>query len=195
MVLELVHVDGQTPPDPDEMGGLKPKHITTQAELNAFELHNIVAGQRWAMRHFQKREVLEESFVRDLHKMFDRTWKWAGNFRSSDKNISVAWQNIAMRLNQLLQNTQYQAQANALAPDELAVRFHRDLVWIHPFPNGNGRHARFMADIIVMRLGRERFTWGSADLVATGDARQAYLQALRAADAGDHAPLLAFARA
>jgi len=99
-----------------------------------------------------------------------------------------------MRLNQLLKNTEYQVQVHAFAPDELAARFHRDLVWIHPFPNGNGRHARMMADLLIMLMGGERFTWGSADLAAQGQVRVSYLQALKAADAGDYASLIAFAR-
>jgi Fic-DOC domain mobile mystery protein B len=193
--LKLDHVDGQTPPDPDELAGLKPKHITTQAELNAFEQLNIVAGQRWALRSYKKQPILSEGFVRDLHKrMFDKTWKWAGGFRKSDKSIGVAWEQVSIRLDQLLKNTVYQIEVQAFAPDELAARFHRDLVWIHPFPNGNGRHARLMADLVVMSLGGERFTWGSADLVSAGDARTNYLQALRAADKGNHALLIQFAR-
>jgi Fic-DOC domain mobile mystery protein B len=196
VVVKLVHVAGQTPPDPDELHGLKPKHITTQDELNQFEHLNIVAGQRWAMKQYAKRDLLHEGFVRDLHKkMFDKTWKWAGNFRSSDKNIGTPWEHIGTRLDQLLKNAEFQVQAKTFAPDELAVRFHRDLVWIHPFPNGNGRHARLMADLLVMSLGGERFTWGSADLVVKTDARDAYLHALRAADKGDFGPLIAFSRA
>jgi Fic-DOC domain mobile mystery protein B len=195
MVVKLDHVDGQTPPDPDELEGLKPKHITTQAELNAFEQLNILMGQKWALKNYMKQSLLTEGFVRDLHRrMFDRTWKWAGTFRRTDKSIGVPWEQISHRLDQLLKNTDYQIAETVFGPDELAARFHRDLVWIHPFPNGNGRHARMMADLLIISLGKERFTWGSADLVSAGEARTNYLNALRAGDKGDFGPLIKFAR-
>ena len=79
--------------------------------------------------------------------------------------------------------------------DEIAVRFHHRLVRIHPFLNGNGRHARLMADLLVMRLGRERFSWGRESLRDPGAARARYIEALRAADNHDIALLLAFSRA
>lgn len=79
-------------------------------------------------------------------------------------------------------------------PDKIAVRFHHRLVFIHPFPNGNGRHARLMADLLVERLGQPRFTWGSRSLIDASETRQRYIAALQAADASDYAPLLAFAR-
>ena len=126
--------------------------------------------------------------------MFDQTWRWAGTFRSSDKNIGVDWLQIAMQLRNLLDNTRYQADHQVFPADELAVRFHHQLVAIHPFPNGNGRHARLMADLLVQRLGRPRFSWGGASLVEANEVRRTYLEALRAADKHNIALLLAFAR-
>ncbi len=121
MVIELVHVDGQTPPDPDELAGIKPKHITTQAQLNEWEQQNIVSGEQWALRQ-AKKQILDEAFVRRLHKkMFGDTWKWAGTFRSSDKTIGIPWEQIAVGLDQLLKNTQAQIEFNAFGPDELAL--------------------------------------------------------------------------
>jgi Fic-DOC domain mobile mystery protein B len=113
-----------------------------------------LAGEAWAQRQ-KKRDLLTEGFVRDLHrKMFDHTWGWAGQFRSSNKNIGVDWPHIAVRLRNLLDNTRYQQEHSNTAPDELALRFHHQLVWIHPFANGNGRHARLIADLLALRLGQ-----------------------------------------
>ena len=186
---------GATPLDADELAALVPRHITTQEELNTWEEANILQGERWALRQ-KRRDLLDEGFVRDLHrKMFDQTWRWAGTFRSSDKNIGVSWPQVARRLRDLLDNTRYQMEHQVYGGDELAARFHHQLVWIHPFPNGNGRHARLMADLLAVRLDRPRYTWGSgASLMARGDSRSAYLQALRAADQCDMAPLIEFAR-
>jgi Fic-DOC domain mobile mystery protein B len=142
VTLEFSYSPGATPVDPDEAAGLLPKHITIQAELNAWEEANIVTAENWAFRK-RKRELLEESFVRELHrKMFNKTWRWAGTFRSSNKNTGVEWSQISTRLHDLLANTRYLMEQHVYPPDEMAVRFHHHLVWVHPFPNGNGRHAR-----------------------------------------------------
>jgi Fic-DOC domain mobile mystery protein B len=196
VVMDFVYAAGQTPLNPDEAGGLKPQHITTHAQLNEWEQHNIVAGQRWGFRAARRRKVLEEAFIRELHKrMFDQTWVWAGTFRTTDKTIGRPWEQIGMRLNQLLANVEWQIANQAGAPDAIAVQFHRELVWIHPFPNGNGRHARLATDILIEQLGNKRFSWGAnADLVAQGNTRTRYIEALRAADQGNYQPLLHFAR-
>ncbi|WP_332776820.1 mobile mystery protein B [Polaromonas sp.] len=192
--MDFAYAPGATPIDPDEAAGLLPRHITTQAELNTWEEANIVKADGWAFRQ-RRREPLEEGFVRDLHRMmFDKTWRWAGTFRSSNKNIGVDSHQVSMRLRELLDNTRYQRDHQAFPADELAVRFHHRLVWIHAFPNGNGRHARLMADVLVTRLGGERFTWGQASLLVAGDVRARYLQALRAADQGMLELLIQFAR-
>ena len=194
--MELEYAPGATPLDPDEATGLIPSHIVTQADLNAWEQINITKADQWASRQ-RRLNLLDEGFIRDLHRqMFDKTWRWAGTFRSSDKNIGVPWQQVAVKLRNLLDNTQYQIDHNVYEPDALAVRFHHQLVWIHAFPNGNGRHARLMADLLSMRLGRARLTWGGgvAALTSPGELRARYLNALREADQGALDELIAFAR-
>ena len=193
MPINLDYAPGATPLDADELASLIPGHITTQGELNEWEQLNIVQGDTWARK--QRKEILDEGFLRRLHQqMFGETWRWAGTFRKSDKNIGVDWLQIGVELKKLLDDVRYQVANGSLPPDEIAVRFHHRLVAIHPFPNGNGRHARLMADLLVERLGRPRFTWGSASLTDANETRQRYIAALQAADARDIAPLLAFAR-
>lgn len=186
---------GATPIDPDEALGLIPKHILTQAQLNAWEELNITEGATWINRQ-KITQRLNESLVRELHKrMFNQTWQWAGSFRKSDKSIGVDWRQISLTLRDLLDNTAYQIEHQVMPIDEIVLRFHHRLVLIHAFPNGNGRHARLMADALIMNLGRSRFSWGGDTLIATpGITRQNYLSALRAADLGDIEPLLKFAR-
>jgi len=193
MPINLDYAPGATPLDADELASLIPGHITTQGELNEWEQLNIVQGDTWARK--QRKEILDEGFLRRLHQqMFGETWRWAGTFRKSDKNIGVDWLRIGVEVKNLLDDVHYQVEHSSLPPDEIAVRFHHRLVAIHPFPNGNGRHARLMADLLAERLGRPRFTWGSASLVDANETRQRYIAALQAADARDIAPLLAFAR-
>lgn len=193
MTVKLDYPPGATPLDADELASLIPDHITTQGELNEWEQLNIAQGDNWARK--QRKEILNEGFVRQLHKqMFGETWKWAGEFRKSHKNIGVAWHTISVELKKLLDDAHYQIEHASYPPNEIAVRFHHRLVAIHPFPNGNGRHARLMADLLVQRLGQPRFTWGSRSLVDASETRQRYIAALQAADARDIAPLLTFAR-
>lgn len=186
---------GATPLDPDEAAGLIPEHIRTQGELDEWEQANIIDGLYWARRQ-RRYEILEETFVRELHRrMFGSTWRWAGTFRKSDKNIGVDWRYIPMRLRDLLEDVKVQLAHADEAVDEIVLRFHHKLVCIHPFANGNGRHARVMADLLVERLGKSPFSWGRTSLVVPGEARHAYLEALRAADQRDYGLLFQFARA
>jgi Fic-DOC domain mobile mystery protein B len=127
--------------------------------------------------------------------MFNRTWKWAGTYRSSEKNIGVPFCENRNRIPALLADARYWCVHETYPPDEIAVHFHHLLVGvIHPFPNGNGRHGRLHADVIAVKLGRPEFSWGQTDIVGTGSTREAYLLALHAADAGNILPLLEFAR-
>jgi Fic-DOC domain mobile mystery protein B len=194
MALNMVYTPGQTPLDTDEAAQLIPKHITTQGDLNEWEQANILRALPWT-RSPKSPPVLTEEFARELHRrMFDKTWRWAGKFRQSDKNIGCDWRQVPMRVNQLLGNMQYWLDENVYPVDEAAVRFHHAFVLIHAFPNGNGRHARLMTDCLLKRSGAEPFTWGHANLLAGGEARNRYLGGLRAADAGDFAGLMQFVR-
>lgn len=192
-VVSLDYPPGATPLDADELASLIPSHISTQGELNEWEQLNIAQGDHWARK--QRKDILTESFLRQLHRqMFGETWRWAGDFRKFDKNIGVDWLKIGVELKNLLDDVRYQVERGSFPADEIAVRFHHRLVAIHPFPNGNGRHARLAADLLVERLGRQRFSWGSHRLADANDTRRNYIAALQAADVRDMAPLLAFAR-
>ncbi|MEQ1930569.1 MAG: mobile mystery protein B [Parvularculaceae bacterium] len=186
--------DAATPLTPDERRQLIPTYIATRAQLNEAEQIGIVDAEEWAFK--RKRDVLEEKFLLNLHKrMFGNVWNWAGSLRMTDRNIGVEFYRIGIELRTLLGDTLYWVEHQTHTPDETAVRFHHRLVWIHPFPNGNGRHARMAADVLGVALGRPRFTWGSASLVEAAATRANYVAALKAADANDIAPLLEFARA
>jgi Fic-DOC domain mobile mystery protein B len=185
--------DHATPLTPEEQRELIPAHIAYRRELNEAEQENIARGQDWALG--RRRELLTEKFVKDLHRqMLGDVWRWAGKFRTSERNLGIAFYEIPAALRQLLNGTKAWIDDASYPPDEIAVRFHHRLVQIHPFPNGNGRHSRLMADLLVMKLGGQRFSWGSANLQDAGTVRQRYIAALKAADKVDYRPLLAFAR-
>jgi Fic-DOC domain mobile mystery protein B len=185
--------DAATPLTPEERDALIPTYITLRRELNEAEQIGIADADRWAFS--QRRDVLDEDFLRALHRrMFRSVWKWAGVFRTTPRNIGVEAWRIAPDLRQLLGDARYWVEHQTYAPDEIAVRFHHRLVWIHPFPNGNGRFSRLAADRLAVQLGAERFSWGGGNLVAPAELRRRYIEALRAADGEVIAPLVAFAR-
>jgi Fic-DOC domain mobile mystery protein B len=187
--------DAATPLTPEEMRDLIPAHIASRRDLNAAEQENIARAHEWAMNG-RRRDLLSERFIKDLHKrMLGDVWKWAGKFRTSQRNIGIDYWLIATEVRQLLDDAKAWIAYGAYPADEIAVRFHHRLVLIHPFPNGNGRHARLMADLLAIQLGRERFTWGRESLREAGAARARYVEALHAADNHDITPLLEFARA
>ena len=188
--------DGNTPLSPEEQADLIP-NLATKEELNEFERANILVAYDWALtpRNFRRQDPLTEPYLRDLHlRMFDQTWKWAGLYRTTEKNIGIPHYQIRDALGALLGDARYWLEHQTFPPDENAIRFHHSLVSIHPFANGNGRHARLMADVLARTQGRPVFTWGGADIAQQGDLRRRYIDALQAADKNDIEPLLAFAR-
>ena len=185
--------DAATPLTAEERDGLIPSYITLRHELNEAEQANILEAEQWAFA--RKRDVLDERFLTALHKrMFGRVWRWAGKFRLTERNVGVDPYRIATDLRQLLDDSRYWIARGTYPLDEICARFHHRLVAIHPFPNGNGRHARLATDLLLVALGQSRFSWGRTSLVTSSETRHAYLAALRAADARDIGPLLEFVR-
>lgn len=205
MGLSHDNIDGQTPLDELEKEGLRIQSIATHAELNEFEQQNIEHAVQWIMGRSIKADTLfSESFIRLLHKrMFAEVWTWAGEFRRSNKNIGIDKWQIPHALKYLLDDARFWHENNVYSPDELALRFKHRLVSIHCFANGNGRHSRLVADIVVEKLyNLPVFSWGASlglpqgasSLSSANDARSAYLKAVKAADHGDYGLLLKFAR-
>ena len=186
---------GATPLDPNEVEGLIPSHITNQQQLNEWEQANILEVEEWTNRHkFITSKVLTIEFIRRLHlKMFNKTWRWAGKFRKSNKNIGVHWSHVSTELKNLNEDVKYQIKHDVYPIDEIAARFHHRLVYIHPFANGNGRHARLMSDIFLLSQNHKRFSWGNkSNFTVLSNIRKKYIQALRAADKMDYSLLIDF---
>ena len=183
--------EGQTPLDPDAVEGLL-LDIDTRRELNDAEELNILEGIRWAQQRIRRENPLDVVFARELHRrMFRRVWRWAGTFRTTATNIGVDAGHIATEMQQLVDNAAYWIAHDTWPGDEAFARFHHRLVQIHCFPNGNGRHARALTDLAMVKAGRAIFGWGAT---LGSESRTEYLAALRAADAGDFARLIRFVR-
>jgi Fic-DOC domain mobile mystery protein B len=187
--------EGSTPLDPDESRGLVPS-LSTQAELNEFEFLNIAEAMRWAESSRRIRgDLLSSETLRLLHKrMFDKTWRWAGHYRITQKSIGVEAFRISSELHGIVEDAKCWLEFGSYPPDEVAARFHHRLVWIHPFPNGNGRHARLAADLLGQREGWPPFSWGAGLSADSTTVRRTYIDALRRADGNDFEPLVEFVR-
>ncbi|MBP9601696.1 MAG: mobile mystery protein B [Lutibacter sp.] len=197
MGLDLKYADGQTPLDEDEKEGLKIKSITAQNELDEFEQLNIEKAVEWTIHaNFKSEKILTEKFIKDVHKkMYSDVWKWAGEFRKTNKNIGINWTQIRVELKNLLDDTKFWIEHKTYQPEEIAIRFKHRIVAIHCFSNGNGRHSRMMADIIIESIFRkEIFTWHTSNMVKADETRKLYIKALREADKGNIKPLLEFAQ-
>ena len=195
MGLTDAHAPGATPLEPDDIEGLIPGHIRTQAELNEWEEANILQAHAWLVRPRVRKTPFDYLFALRLHKqMFGRTWRWAGQVRQRETNIGVDPGRIAQLLPQALANAELQLSQNPADIDRIAAQLHHRLVVIHAFRNGNGRHARLLVDLLLREKGQRTFAWGSGNLTAEGDVQARYLSALRAADAGDFSLLFAFVR-
>lgn len=197
MGLEFNYIDGQTPLNEEEKEGIKIKSITTRGELDELEQLNIEKAIQWILKKKLKQEqILSEDFIKLLHtKMFGDVWDWAGSFRKSDKNIGVNWTQVGIQLKMLLDDTKYWIENKTDSPDEIAIRFKHRLVSIHCFPNGNGRHSRIMADIIIESIfGLDIFTWSNSNLADANITRSEYIDSIKKADEGIIEPLIKFAR-
>lgn len=186
---------GSTPLTTEEQEGLIPTWVATHGDLNRAEQDNIASATLWVGGRRWRVDDITAAWLRNLHhRMLSEVWDWAGNYRTRDVNIGgrVAPYQIPVAVETLVLDMR--EQVDVWTPDEVAVRFHHSLVSIHPFPNGNGRHSRLVADVLVEALGGTRFAWGGRSLTDNGESRAAYISALHRADDGDPDPLIAFAR-
>lgn len=128
--------------------------------------------------------------------MFGRVWLWAGIFRLSKKNIGkVDWTQIAIEIKKLIDDCYYWISYKTFTDEEIATRLSHRLVWIHPFPNGNGRHSRLIADLMITRIfNKPYFSWSDKNLKSDKEGRDEYLAALHEADNGNFERLIRFVK-
>jgi Fic-DOC domain mobile mystery protein B len=182
---------------PEEQARLVPS-LSTRAQLDEIEGLNVNAARIWAMRAtvLGREDILTESFSRELHRrMFNGIWRGAGRYRTTARVPGWEPQRIAEGVRMFFDDAEGWAQFSTYPVHEIAVRLHHRLVSIHPWANGNGRHARLIADVIVAARGESPLTWGfRSDLREPGMLRLRYISSIKAADAGDVGPLMDFAR-
>lgn len=189
--------DNATPLNGEEQAALL-LSLSTRAELNQLERLNINAARVWAMRRsvLRRPDLLSDGFARELHRrMFNQVWAWAGRYRTTEKNLGWEVPRLAEGVRNACDDAKTWLELSTYPLPEAAVRLHHRLVLIHPWSNGNGRHSRLMADIMIAAGGGRELTWGAGqDLVVAGEVRRRYIEAVRQADQGNIGPLLEFAQ-
>jgi Fic-DOC domain mobile mystery protein B len=188
--------DASTAISLEDAAGLIP-NLATRQELNEFEYTNLLEARTWVLndRRLKKLDPFAEPFIRDLHRrMLNQTWRWAGQYRTSNPNLGIPFHLIREELGRLLGDARYWVENKTYDLDEIATRFHHRIVSIHPFPDGNGRHGRLLADVVLAKWGREPFSWGPDNVAVNGATHDNYIKALRQADEGDIGELMKFAR-
>jgi Fic-DOC domain mobile mystery protein B len=193
--MDFNYPEEATPLEPNEIEGLLLTHITTRSEIDRWEQDNINEALAW-LEQRKPKDILNESFMKQLHKrMFGNVWKWAGDLRKTEKTLGVPFYQISIDVKKLCDDVEYWIENKTFSEDEIAARFHHRLVFIHLFPNGNGRHARLIADILLENvLAKPPFTWGSGNLAAAGLDRKKYIESLVTADREDYGLLMDFVR-
>jgi Fic-DOC domain mobile mystery protein B len=186
--------DGHTALSEEDREGLIPTYIATLGDLFAAEEANI-ARALLRRRPPSIDQILDDKYLRNLHRsMFEDVWVWAGSYRRLETNIGIDPSRIPVAVRSLVDDAKTWVDSAVYDSDEIAVRFHHQLVFIHPFPNGNGRHGRIAADYLVSALGSVPFTWGRHLDADSQQLRDTYRHALVHADRGDLGELLNFAR-
>lgn len=197
----LDETDEGTPLTGEERQGLR-LPVLTRKELNSAEAENISRAMVWlflSRRRLRPESVVREAWLQRLHRrMYDQVWAWAGQYRTTDRNLGGPYWQIRTGMRDLEADVQAwlaDTSATRFSDDECAIRFGYRLVVIHPFPNGNGRWSRLVTDVLIVALGSKRFSWGGASLTEAGQLRRRYIAALQTADTSrDFGPLIAFAR-
>jgi Fic-DOC domain mobile mystery protein B len=193
MGLKLEPKEGDTLLSPEELDQIIPKYITNRRQLDEVEQDNIEDAIVWVFkqRTIKPEKVFTREFQDNFHKkMLGKVWKWAGQKRTRETNIGAPPFQIEVKRKMLNDDALFWVQNNTWPPVELAIRFHHRLVQIHCYPNGNGRHSRIMADIILTKLYKlPAINWLGGDLVNESETRKSYIEAMKVADKGDYSPL------
>lgn len=180
--------EGETPLD--DLSGLK-ADITKRGELDTLEFqNNLKAYQKYFLKPLSLTRIFTHRGLLRIHQeMFGEVWSWAGEKRKSGKNLGPPPAKVGFEINRLLFDF-HRWEKSKIEPIEIAARLHQRLVWIHPFENGNGRWARMAANLYLHGKGLPLIQWPTDQEFVKKVFKPAYLSALRAADGGDHGPLL-----
>lgn len=124
-----------------------------------------------------------------LKEMFEAVWRWAGKFRTENVNIGCDWHQVPLQVQGLLDDLGFRERHEPSTLVE-AVRLHHRAVQIHPFLNGNGRWARVLSNIWLIRHDHLLTEWPEETIGNRSVIRDEYIAAIKSADNGDKEPLI-----
>ncbi len=176
-----------------DISGLLLHHQSSRDEINAAETEAIDKASTKHVHRARKKsrdsEWLTDEFIRKVHKdMFGGIWDWAGKYRTIRLNIGVEPHRIPEQIKLLCGDfLLWNSITSPMPALEIAARLHHRLTKIHPFKDGNGRHARFITDIFLHSQGHPLPKWPQIHRLTQGDViRNQYIDALKQADDGDY---------
>lgn len=168
--------------------GLKKPWIKTRNQLNVVEFEGILKSYHkyYPQRRCPTLWFNEEVLKQIHHDMFHEVWDWAGTYyKGNFRNIGVITSQIQPEMNGFCEEVIGYFEGNTrLTFLEQSARILHKIQQIHPFTNGNGRHARFISGLYLHSLHGTIPKWPERDLLHDSDARQEYFVALKAADNG-----------
>lgn len=183
--------DGATPLH--DTNGLLQNWILTQEDLTRAETANVALAQEKYLKSRKEPSLwfTTKTLKTIHHTMFNNVWSWAGKFRKSETSIGIEPHRIPKQLGELcIEVAAWSKEAVHLTLLERAARIHHQLVWIHPFENGNGRFSRLVSDRFLIAYHLPHPNW--PPLQESGNIRSKYIRSLQQADRGDYKPLIEF---
>lgn len=183
----------------DDTSGLRDLSLATRADRNAVEAQAIQAAYSKYVFHArpQKRGPpwLTSELVLAVHRsMFGTIWTWGGHYRTERLNMGCDPHLIREQMKLLCDDfLLWDALDPPMPPLEVAARLQNRLTKIHPFRNGNGRHARLITDIFFHSRKHPLPQWPQIHRLPQGESiRTHYIEAMKRADQGDFTNLIVF---
>lgn len=163
--------------------------ITDPLKMGVVEAEALDAAIKWSFDEFETTTQFSITHLRQMHEYWlGDVYEFAGQFRTvniSKGGILFApvehFEISSADFNEkLLRNT-------PCCPDESVASkialIHGELILLHPFREGNGRLARWLADLMALQAGLGQLDWGFND--QDDECREIYFQALRQAFSND----------
>ena len=185
---------GKDDDTPFDGSGLKIKSIKTRRQLNEAEFESIlrVTEKYLLSKPSHKLAPFTFGWLLDLHReMLGSIWSWAGEIRTTQKNIGVSPNIVTAELGVIAIESEKRHSETGELVIATAAEFHHRAVWVHPFEDGNGRWARLLANIWLMQHDQPVTIWPSTDLRDTeSPIRGEYIAAMKQADLRNYGPLI-----
>ena len=152
--------------------------IKKKTEIDQIELEHLLATQELWVAHVDYHTVFSASMLCQMHQdWLGKIYDWAGRYRNVEVSkggfiwppARLVGQNMAsFEQNFLRQHTPCRPAAVKEVALQVAI-VHAELLLVHPFRDGNGRLARWLADLMFFQAGYPAPEYG---FIGVGSKRQ-----------------------